>query len=41
MLIIYYYNLPYGKNWELIKTIVGTNLEEAMFIYIFKQEKDY
>ena len=28
-------------NWELLKSIVGQNLEEAMFVYILKREIGY
>ena len=28
----------YAGNWELLKPIAGQNLEEAMFVYIFKRE---
>ena len=31
----------YAGNWELVKSIVGQNLEEAMFVYILKREIDY
>ena len=31
----------YAKNWELVKSIAGTNLEQAMFLYILKPETGY
>ena len=31
----------YAGNWELVKSIVGTKLEESMFVYILKRKKDY
>ena len=30
-----------GKLGELVKLIVGQNLEEAMFVYILKRELGY
>ena len=31
----------YARNWELVKSIVEQNLEEAMFVYILQREIGY
>ena len=31
----------YVGNWELVNSIVGTNFEEAMYVYILMQEIGY
>ena len=41
-----YCRFSYAENWELVnwklvKSIVGQNLEEAMFVYILKREIGY
>ena len=36
-----YCRFSYAGNWELVKSIVGKNLEEAMFVYILKREIGY
>ena len=36
-----YCRFSYAGNWELVKSIVGKNWEEAMFAYILKWEIGY
>ena len=36
-----YCRFSYAGNWELVKSIVGQNLEETIFVYILKRELDY
>ena len=38
---ITYCRFSYAGNWELVKSIMKTNLEEAMFVYILKREIGY
>ena len=36
-----YCRFSYARNWELVKSIVGQILEEAMYVYICKREIGY
>ena len=40
-LVVCYCRFSYAGNWELVKSVVGQNLEKAMFVYILQREIGY
>ena len=35
-----YYRFSYARNWELVKSIMGTKFRKSMFVYILKRDLD-